>query len=140
MEETVCIEQQGTVEEVVGHRVFVRIRQISACGACHAKSFCSMAEIEDKLIETNDNSLTLAKGDPVKIIMKRSMGNKAVLLGYVIPFVLMITILLTLSSFSIKDWINGVISIGILVPYYFTLYLLRDRLKKSFTFTLSKID
>lgn len=136
MEDLICIEQKGTVEEIVGHRIFVRIRQISACGSCHAKNICSMTEMENKLVEANDHSLKLSPGDTVNVIMKRSMGNKAVLLGYVIPFLLLITVLLILSSHLEKEWITGLVSVAVLIPYYFILFLLRDRLKKVFTFTL----
>ena len=138
MEETVCIEQLGTVEEVIGDRVFVRIRQISACGSCHARSICAMTEIEDKLIEAHDQRLNLSAGETVKIIMKRSMGNKAVLLGYVIPFILLITLLLIGSSLVSEEWIAGLLSVAILIPYYLTLYFLRNRLRKTFTFSLRK--
>lgn len=138
MEDTVCIEQQGTVEEVIGDKVYVRIRQISACGDCHARSICSMVEMEDKLIEVHEHALNLSAGDAVNIIMKRSMGNKAVLLGYVIPFLLLITILIILTSLVSKEWIAGLASVAMLIPYYFVLYLLRHRLRKTFTFSLRK--
>ena len=140
VDDMVCVEQQGMVEEVVGHRVFVRIRQISACGSCRARSMCSMTEMEDKLIEANDNSQHLTRGDKVSIIMKRSMGNKAVILGYMIPFLLLITVLLVLSSLLIKEWITGLTAVLILVSYYAILHLFRDRLKKAFTFSLRKSE
>ena len=139
-DEKVCVEQQGTVEEVAGHKVFVRIRQISACGDCHARSMCSMTEMEDKLIEADDNSLNLHQGDTVNITMKRSMGNKAVLLGYMIPFLLLIIVLLVLSATHVKEGVIGLAAVAILLAYYTILHLFRDRLKKSFTFTLSKTD
>ncbi|MBN2480244.1 MAG: SoxR reducing system RseC family protein [Bacteroidales bacterium] len=140
MEDTVCIEQQGTVEEVNGHKVLIRIRQLSACGNCHARSFCTLSEMKDKTIEADDSSLVLSAGDTVTVMMKRSMGNKAVLLGYVLPlFLLMITLLL-FNALTKEEWIAGFISVAVLLPYYFTLYLLRDRLSNTFTFTLRKPD
>ena len=139
-DEKVCVEQQGTVEEIAGHKVFVRIRQISACGDCHARSLCSMTEMEDKLIEADDNSLNLHQGDRVNVTMTRSMGNRAVLLGYMIPFLLLITLLLVLSAAHLKEGIIGLAAVAILLAYYTILHLFRDRLKKSFTFTLSKTD
>ena len=140
VDEKVCVEQQGTVEEIAGHKVFVRIRQISACGDCHARSLCSMTEMEDKLIEADDNSLNLHQGDRVNVTMTRSMGNRAVLLGYMIPFLLLITLLLVLSAAHLKEGIIGLAAVAILLAYYTILHLFRDRLKKSFTFTLSKTD
>jgi len=133
-----CIEQQGTVEGISGNKVLVRIRQISGCGQCHAKGMCSVTEMKDKIIEAYHSSPDLSEGDTVFVGMKRSMGNKAVILGYMIPFILMISVLLALDSPEIKEWVTGVAAMVILVPYYLTLYLFRNRLRKTFTFILSK--
>lgn len=138
MEETVCIEQQGTVEKVIGHRVLVRIRQISACGNCHARNLCSMSEMKDKTIETDDNSLGLSEGDTVTVVMKRSLGTKAVLFGYVFPFFLLLATLMTLNALTKVEWVAGFISVAVLVPYYFALYFFRNRLRNTFKFNLRR--
>jgi sigma-E factor negative regulatory protein RseC len=138
MGETDCIEQQGTVEMISGSKVLVRIRQISACGQCHAKGFCSLAEMKDKVIETSYYSHGLAEGDSVSISMKQSLGIKAVVLGYLIPFLLLISSLLIMDSAGLSEWKAGLISVAMLIPYYFLLYFFRNRLKKSFTFELTK--
>ncbi len=139
MDDTVCIEQQGTVEEVRGHKVYVRVSQLSACAKCHARSLCSITDMKDKLIEVRDTVPGITAGDRVDVVMKRSMGNKAVLLGYVVPFILLVTILLVMNSLVSKEWIAGIISIAALIPYYYILYLSRERLRNTFTFTLRKL-
>lgn len=138
MGETDCIKQQGKVERISGSKVLVRIRQISACGQCHAKGFCSLAEMKDKIIETSYYSDGLAEGDSVSISMKQSLGIKAVVLGYLIPFLLLISSLLIMDSAGLSEWKAGLISLALLIPYYFLLYFFRNRLKKSFTFELTK--
>jgi sigma-E factor negative regulatory protein RseC len=135
---SVCIAQKGIVEEIVDHTIRVRIQRESACGHCNARSMCNLSDISDRIIETHDNGLDLKIGDFVEIAITRSMGHKAVLLGYLLPFLLVITILILLNALRLQEWLSGLISLGMLVPYYMFLYLLRDRLKKSFTFTLSK--
>jgi len=75
-------------------------------------------------------------GDKVQILMEKSLGTKAVFLGYIAPFLLVLaTLLITLNLFK-SQGVAGLISIGILAPYYFILYLNRKVLKKTFTFRL----
>lgn len=138
MEDTACIEQPGVVEEVKGHQVFVRIRQVSACAKCHAKTMCSMTEMEDKVIEAHDESLKLSAGDTVYVTMKRSMGNKAVLLGYILPLLILISTLVIMNAMGLKEWMIGVAVAGLLFSYYAVLFFLRNRLKNTFVFTLNK--
>jgi len=42
----------GIIERISGEKVFVRILSQSACSACHAKGACSVADAEEKIIET----------------------------------------------------------------------------------------
>ena len=74
----------------------------------------------------------------VGITITRNMGNKAVILGYLLPFMLLITLLITVNALGFKEWLSGLVSIASLVPYYLLLYLFRNRLRKSFTFTIRK--
>ena len=138
MEASVCIEQKGTVEEICNHKVRVRIHQESACGHCNARGMCNLSDSSGRIIETNDNSLNLKIGDVVDITMSRSMGNKAVFLGYLIPFLLLISVLIFLNAFGLEEWLSGLISLAVLIPYYMFLYLFRDRLSKAITFSISK--
>jgi positive regulator of sigma E activity len=140
MEASVCIEQKGTVEEIIDHRVRVRIHRDSACGHCNASGICNLSDVSERVIDTSDNTFNLKTGDIVGITITRNMGNKAVLLGYLLPFLLLITVLIAFNALGVKEWISGFVSLATLVPYYMILYLLRDRLRKSFTFTVRKIE
>jgi len=64
------------------------------------------------------------------------MGTQAVIFGYFIPFVLLIFTLLLVENLTKDEGIAGVAAIGILLPYYVGLYLLRNFLKKKFSFTI----
>ena len=138
METSVCIAQKGTVEEVSAHRIKVRIQQETACGHCSARGICNLSDTSEKIIEINDHAPELKTGDPVEITITRNMGNMAVVLAYLFPFLLVISVLLLFNALGIKEWLTGVIALGSLVPYYFILYFFRDRLKKHFTFSVRK--
>ena len=76
------------------------------------------------------------EGQEVVVAMKKSLGGKAVFLGYLLPFLLLIGVLITVLTLSGDEGIAGLSAIGILIPYYLVLYLLRDRLKKTFSFSI----
>jgi sigma-E factor negative regulatory protein RseC len=67
------------------------------------------------------------------------MGWKATLLAYVIPFMLVLITLLVLNSLQTDELLMGLGSLAILVPYFTALYLGRERLRNSFSFTIRKI-
>jgi sigma-E factor negative regulatory protein RseC len=138
MEASVCIEQKGTVESIVGHLIKVKIFRESSCDHCNTRAICNLSDISERIIETNNTIPGLKIGDPVRVSISRSMGNKAVLLGYLLPFVILITVLLVLSSLGLDEWLSGTLSLIVLIPYYIVLYMLRDRLRRSFTFTINK--
>ncbi len=138
MEASVCIEQEGIVEEIADHRIRVKLRRDSACGQCSAHALCDLSDISERIIESADDSLNLKTGDVVGVAITRSMGNRAVLLGYLVPFILLLSVLITLTSLGFNELLSGLVSIFILIPYYLLIYLLRDRLKNSFHFTVRK--
>jgi sigma-E factor negative regulatory protein RseC len=138
MQASVCIEQKGTVEAIINHTVQVRIHRDSACGHCHANNLCNLFEMSERVVEADDQGLELKTGDSVEVIISRSMGNKAVLWGYLLPFLILITMLILIDALGAREWLSGMIALGSLIPYYTCLYMLRDRLKKNFTFTLRK--
>lgn len=138
MEASVCIEQKGTVEEITDRRVRIKIQRDSACGHCNAGSICRLSDISERIIETGDYNQDIKVGDIVDVTIARSMGNKAVLFGYLLPFLLLISVLMILNAVGMKEWLSGLISLGALAPYFILLYLFRDRLRRSITFAVRK--
>jgi len=70
--------------------------------------------------------------------MRRSMGFKALIYGYVIPFLVVLATLIITSSLFASEAVAGIGSLAVLVPYYLWLYYNRERFKKSFHFELQK--
>ena len=131
------ITHPGIIDKVSEDKVFVKILAMSACSTCHAKSMCSVAEIEEKIVEVKKEAgREYREGQEVLVSMQKSLGGKAVFLGYLLPFLLLIGVLIAVLSLSGDEGIAGLSAIGILIPYYLVLYLLRDRLKKTFSFSI----
>jgi len=125
----------GTVQKVDADSVIVRILPESACAGCHAEGYCSLSVRKEKTVTINGN-YNVSTGDVVTVIMKESMGYKALLLGYVLPLFIVLTCLILLVSLSVPELIAGLLSVAVLIPYYLIIYFFRKRINKNLSFTL----
>ena len=81
----------------------------------------------------------ISVGDEVNVKMTQTMGTKAVLIGYALPFVVVMIGLFVLIGVGVNEGIAALVSLVLLTAYYVVLYLLRDRIKKVFNFRIEKI-
>ena len=117
----------------------VRITSLTACAGCHVKSACNMANSNDKIIEIYATEKVVS-GQKVMIIGSQTQGYQAVLLAYVVPVVIIITILAVTVSITGKEGIAGILSILFLIPYFLFLRTFNDKLKKTFSFKIEPIN
>jgi positive regulator of sigma E activity len=129
------IEHDGIVRQVNPNNVIVEFSSDCNCSGCHAEALCNISGKHDKSIEISGN-YNVSPGDTVTVLMKEAMGYKAVILGYLIPLMLVIAGLSVMVSIGLKEFIAGIGSIAILVPYFFLLRLFRERINSSFTFSI----
>lgn len=134
------ITHQGIVENINGSLISVRIVQTSACSSCNAKGLCSSAESKEKVIEVTDFSSSYHVGDSVTLVGTTSMGMQAVLLAFVLPFIVLITALFLFMAFTQDELCAALAALVVLVPYYYIIWLNRSRLKKKFSFTIKPIN
>lgn len=131
------ITHQGIVENTDGSHVYVRIIQTSACSACSAKGHCSSADRKEKIIEVFSPLASFKSGDSVTIVGQTSMGLSAVLLAFFLPFLLLVcSLFLFVHLLHGNELLSGVFSLSLLIPYYFIIWLKRDKLKNKFSFTI----
>jgi sigma-E factor negative regulatory protein RseC len=129
------IEHDGVVQKSDNNSVSVIISAESACSGCHAESFCSLSGKEEKIVEVS-GFYNLAPGDNVTVLMKKSTGYKALLLGYIFPLILVMVILIIFAVLSVPELTAGLASIAALIPYYLILWFFRKRINNKFTFTI----
>jgi positive regulator of sigma E activity len=139
MNSSVCFEQKGIIESIDNQRIRIRIDRESACGHCSAKGICGLPGLSERTIEADGSPQEYHVGEQVQVMITRSMGNRAIILGYGVPFLLLITVLAVLTEFSLPEWIAGISAIVILVPYFFILYFFRASLRKKIVFAIHKI-
>lgn len=130
------IEHPGIIDRIEGKRVWVSIQPQSACGNCHSKSYCGMAEVAEKIVEVQppDNGKTYQIGQHVIISLKKSLGYRALFLGYLIPFFILLLSLILLISVTGNEALAAITSIFLMIPYYLILYINREKIKSSFRF------
>ena len=133
--------------------VRVRIVQTSACAACKAKAMCASAESKEKEImalfvgeEAKRRDIKL--GDEVVVMVQQKMGWKAVLLAYILPFVVMMAVIV-LGNQAIRllgaeamgkngEAIIGTAALCAMGVYYIVLGFFKDKIQKDFSFTARK--
>lgn len=133
------IKHKGFIKEVTSNSLIVSIINQSACSACHAKGTCTVADFQEKDIEIPFVDANYSPGQEVTVLFRESAGFKALFYGYILPFILvMFTLIFVFETTGNEAW-AGLIALGILIPYYITLYFFRHYLKKVFKFELEKI-
>ena len=134
------INHKGIVEKIDGGTVYVRIIQQSACSGCHAQSMCAASESKVKIIEVPDISGQFRPNEEVELCGRSSLGMQAVLLAFVFPLVIVVAAIITGTNMQWEETTSGLTGLLLLVPYYCILFLLRDKLKRRFIFTLKKLN
>ena len=128
------------MESINGSRLKVRIVQASACVACSAKSHCNVSESKEKMIDVyNKQGLPCAIGEKVWVVGTASMSMKAVLLAFVIPFLVVILALVIALRLTGNEAESALICLCALIPYYLIIYMCRKKLDRTFVFTLETV-
>ena len=79
-------------------------------------------------------------GDRVEVEVREHLAWRAVLLAYILPFIVMMMVIAGLDYFT--QWseaIVGTLSLCSIALYYLGLNTFRNKLQKQFTFTARKI-
>ena len=126
----IAVNSDGTVR--------VRIVQTSACAACKAKAMCASAESKEKEILAIGDGL-LAIGDEVVVMVQQKMGWKAILLAYMLPFIVMMTVVAIGNGLlGIREEVIGTAALCAMGVYYIVLGFFKDKIQKDFSFTARK--
>ena len=131
------ISHEGIVTKITDDELEIKILAQSACAACHAKSACGMGEQAEKILTVprpKDKDFTL--NQKVNVKMAIGQGNKAAVLAYLIPILLLLAVLFVCLGLGVNEGLSALISIVALVPYYIILYLKRDKLKNEFLYII----
>ncbi|MCR4582559.1 MAG: SoxR reducing system RseC family protein [Prevotella sp.] len=134
------ISHAGVIERIEGNSVRVRIVQTTACASCQIAGHCNASDQKVKHVDVKDVAETSALhvGQPVVVSASQAAANRALLLGFGLPFVLMVVVLMVVLSLKKDEAMAALAAVGVLLPYYFGLWLCRDRIGRKISFYLEQ--
>ena len=133
------IKHRGIVEKIEGSHVVVRIVQTSACAACSAKGLCNASESKEKQIDVYEVNASYQIGEEVILCGSTSMGMRAVVLAFGVPvLILFAALFITMQVTDDDALLSSIIALVAVIPYYLIIYLMKNKLNKTFSFVIEK--
>ena len=131
--------KKGIVRKIEGEKVWVEIVVSSACGGCVAKNMCNISEKKNEIVETeNITGEEFTVGESVQIQVRERKAHQAVVLGYLLPFIVLIVGLFGCYAITHIEWLSALVAFGLTAMYYMVLKLFDKRLAKEFTLYVTK--
>lgn len=133
------ISHTGTIKSINDQHLIVKIISQAACASCQAKGACSSSDSSEKEVEVIQNADSFFIGEEVLVVGTLSQGYKALLFAYLIPLALLVINLLILNTYTKNEAFSALGALLSLAPYYFILYLNREKIQNSFNFAIRKL-
>ena len=131
------VSHRGKVVGMDPQWTTVRFEAQSACSSCHAAGLCGMSEMQEKTFQVaSDPYATYRVGDEVEVVLKASMGIKAVWIAYMVPLLILLAAFFGVSALGASELTAGLAGIASIAVYYLIVWLLRDRLQDEYVFTI----
>lgn len=130
------IKHKGIIDSITDNCIKVRIVQVSACASCKVSSHCNASESKIKVVDVYGENKGYRVGDSVIIVASNSVGKRAVILGFVIPFLILLISVFLVSFLTGNEPLAALVSILSLVPYYLILFLLKDKIREKISFSI----
>ncbi len=74
----------------------------------------------------------------MNVVLKASMGMKAVWIAYFLPLVVLLAVALGLIALGVGEAVAGLAGIAAVGVYYFVVWLFRERLRNEYVFTIEQ--
>ena len=133
------LSHTGRVESVTSELTTVRFVSPAACSGCRAQGLCGLSGQAEKVVRVpTDPRAPYAVGDEVELVLQASMGLKEVWVAYALPLLVLMAVILALSALHVRDYLAGLAGIGAVALYWLGVWLLRDRLRNEYVFTIKK--
>lgn len=134
------ISHIGIVQSVDGQEVTVRMTVESACAACHAKSLCGVSDSKDKIVKAvNVSDAHFEVGEKVNVEMRQSLAMKAIVICYLLPFIVLITTFCVMSYFCQNELVNVLVTFAAVAAYFFFIWLFNHKIERNVTFIAVKL-
>ena len=131
--------REGIVRAIEGDEITVEVIVSSACSGCHAKSICIPSDRrQERITVKNTRNEQYEVGEAVELLLETSAGNKAVVLAYVLPLIVLLVLLFGCYALTHKELLS--VGVGVLgvVLYYLILKSAGKSVEKGITFGIRK--
>ena len=140
------ISHQGIIKSIEDGCIKVQIVQTSACAACKVASHCrstlslgsskNAAESKVKIVDVFTDAMGYQVGQEVTVWASKDVANRALLLGFGVPFLLLVCVLMIALKVFGDEGIAALVALASLVPYYIALWLMKDKIQRHISFNL----
>ena len=131
------ISHSGVIESLQGDCIKVRIVQTSACAACKVAAHCNAAKSKVKIVDVLGCDTTrYTTGQEVTVWASKDVANRALLLGFGLPFLLMVVVLVAVLYITGNEGVAALAALGSLLPYYLLLWWRRDSIQRGISFQI----
>jgi len=80
------------------------------------------------------------EGEEVEVSLRASLSYKAVILMYVMPLIALLAVLFGMTYTGASELLSGLAALLAPMICYFIVWLFRDRIQKSYIFSIEKGD
>ena len=131
--------REGIVRAINGDDISVEIIVSSACSGCHAKSICIPSDRRQEVVTVkNTRHENFQVGETVELLLETSAGNKAVVLAYVLPLLVLLVLLFGCFALTHKELLSvGIGMLGVII-YYLILKSAGKKVDSGITFGIRK--
>ena len=129
------ISHSGIIESIAEGCVKVRILQTSACAACKVAGHCNASESKEKIVDVFCSDVSNYQvGESVVVCASRDVANRALLLGFGVPFLVLVGVLILTLYITGNEGVAAMAGLIALVPYYIVLYAFRSHIQRQLAF------
>ena len=130
----------GTVTQVTDGQLHITIECHSACTHCQSNKNCGFAESKEKeVVVDHADSGRYQVGDAVAVEIRESQGLLAVLIAYLLPAILGLT-LLVVTYHPWGELLSALSTLAFFALYALVLRLFRPRLQRRFTYQVRPLE
>ena len=138
-EQTIC--KEGIVRAVHGEDVEVEITISSACSECHAKSICIPSEQKQETVLAKSlYGEKFEPGDKVQLLLRSRSAAKAVVLAYLLPFIVLMAALFGTYAVTKSELAGVLVSVACVIVYYLVLKTRNRKIENSFRFFVRRME
>jgi len=131
------IRHPGIVKAINKNSIKVSIVQTSACASCKVSGKCNISEQKIKYVDIyNANPQKYNIGDCVIVVISEKTAIKAVMTAFGVPLAILLIIIFFVFALTNNELLAALLSLAALIPYYTTLFLMKNKLREDLSFRI----